>query len=176
MKPELVEKCEWKDPHEHGILRSIWNRILHVGARNLPGMYGLRPWLHKLRGVHIKGHTAISANVYIDDAHPEYLKIGDDVALGVGVIIITHMRDEPGRTVLEDRVFIGAGTVILPNVTIGEGSVITANSVVSRDVPPHTLAGGNPAQPLKKITHPLAITGSPRKFREGLKPLEDEED
>ena len=145
-----------------------------MAARALPGMYGLRPWLHKKRGVRMKGDVAISANVYIDDAHPEYLEIGDNVALGVGAIIITHMRDEPGLTIIGDHVFIGAGAVILPNVNIGEGCVVTANSVITKDVPPYTLVGGNPARPLKRITHPLGITGNPKKFREGLEPLPDD--
>ena len=169
------DRLLWNDPHEHSFFRSLINRFFHLAARNLPGMYGLRPNLHRKRGVRMRGDVAIAADVYIDDAHPENLEIGDDVYLGVGSKIITHMRDEIGRVVIGDKVFIGVGAVILPNVTIGEGSVVTANSVVNDDVPPYTMVGGNPARPLKKITYPLGYSGDPRKFREGLLPLNKKE-
>ncbi|MBI3616096.1 MAG: CatB-related O-acetyltransferase [Candidatus Omnitrophica bacterium] len=43
-------------------------------------------------------------------------------------------------------VWIGIGSVILPNVTIGHGAIVTAGSVVTADVPPYAVVGGNPAQ------------------------------
>ena len=46
---------------------------------------------------------------------------------------------------IEDNVWIGANCIILPGVKIGAGSVISAGSVVPKDVPMRTLAGGNPA-------------------------------
>jgi acetyltransferase-like isoleucine patch superfamily enzyme len=48
--------------------------------------------------------------------------------------------------VIEDDVWLGANTVVLPGVRIGRGSVIGANSVVSANVPPMVVARGNPAQ------------------------------
>lgn len=46
--------------------------------------------------------------------------------------------------------WIGDKATILPGVTIGDGAVIAANAVVTKDVPPHCVAGGNPARILKK--------------------------
>jgi acetyltransferase-like isoleucine patch superfamily enzyme len=43
-------------------------------------------------------------------------------------------------------VWIGTASVILPNVTIGHGAIVAANSVVTQDVPPYAIVGGNPAQ------------------------------
>jgi serine acetyltransferase len=43
-------------------------------------------------------------------------------------------------------VFIGYGAIILPNVTIGNGSLVGAGSVVTKDIPPFTVAVGNPAK------------------------------
>lgn len=57
-----------------------------------------------------------------------------------------------GPVVIGDRVWIGDKVTILPGVTIGEGSVIGANSVVTSDIPPYSVACGNPAKIIKSIT------------------------
>lgn len=50
-----------------------------------------------------------------------------------------------------DNVWIGAGVRVLPGVTIGDNCVIGAGSVVVRDIPPHSLAAGNPCKVIKPI-------------------------
>lgn len=50
---------------------------------------------------------------------------------------------------IEDNVWIGANSIILPGVTIGEGAMIAAGSIVTKDVPPYSLVGGNPAKVIK---------------------------
>lgn len=62
-----------------------------------------------------------------------------------------HLDQLPrkGDIVVGSDVWIGRESVILPGVTIGDGAIVAAYSVVTRDVPPYTLAGGNPARPLK---------------------------
>ena len=54
-----------------------------------------------------------------------------------------------GKIVIKDNCFIGLGSIILPGVTIGPNSIVAAGSVVTKDVEPDTVVGGNPA---KKIT------------------------
>lgn len=54
-----------------------------------------------------------------------------------------------GPVIIEDDVWIGDKATILPGVTIGKGAVIAANSVVTKDVPPHSVAAGNPAKIIK---------------------------
>lgn len=55
-----------------------------------------------------------------------------------------------GDTVVGHDVWIGYDALIMPGVSIGHGSIIAARSVVTRDVQPYTVVGGNPAQPLKR--------------------------
>ena len=50
-----------------------------------------------------------------------------------------------------DNVWIGAGAIILPGVTVGDGSVIGAGSVVTKDVPGGVVAAGNPCRVLREI-------------------------
>lgn len=60
---------------------------------------------------------------------------------------------EYGRPVtIEDNVWIGGNVVILPGVTIGEGAVVAAGSVVTRDIPPRVVAGGNPCRVIRPLT------------------------
>ncbi len=56
-----------------------------------------------------------------------------------------------GSVIIEDNVWIGEMVCILPNVHIGKGSIIGANSVVTHDVPPYCVVGGNPAKILKQM-------------------------
>lgn len=55
--------------------------------------------------------------------------------------------------VIEDDVWIGEYVTILKGVTVGKGSVIASHSVVTKDVPPYTIAAGNPARIVKEINH-----------------------
>lgn len=59
----------------------------------------------------------------------------------------------PGRkgdTVVGNDVWIGMEATIMPGVTIGDGAIVAARAVVTRDVAPYTIVGGNPAVPIKK--------------------------
>jgi acetyltransferase-like isoleucine patch superfamily enzyme len=53
---------------------------------------------------------------------------------------------------LENNVWIGFGSCVLPGVTIGEGSVVGARSVVAEDVPPYTVVAGNPARIIRHLS------------------------
>jgi acetyltransferase-like isoleucine patch superfamily enzyme len=53
---------------------------------------------------------------------------------------------------------IGSGATILANVIIGEHAIVGAGSVVTRDVPPHTIVAGNPARVLRPVTAPVGST------------------
>lgn len=55
-----------------------------------------------------------------------------------------------GNTVIGNDVWIGYGATIMPGIKIGDGAIIGAQAVVTRDVPPYTIVGGNPAQEIRK--------------------------
>lgn len=52
---------------------------------------------------------------------------------------------------IEDKVWIGFNVIVLKGVTIGEGAIVAAGSVVTKDVSPYTMVGGNPATEIKKL-------------------------
>lgn len=61
-----------------------------------------------------------------------------------------------GPVKIEDNVWIGEYATILPNVTIGRGSIIAAHAVVTKDIPPYSVAAGNPARIVKQLNNPLS--------------------
>lgn len=89
-------------------------------------------------------------------------KIGNHVNLAQNVTVtglnhnyqdVDRYIDEQGvntqQVTIEDDVWIGANSVILPGVTLGKHCVVAAGSVVSRSIPPHSICAGCPAQVIK---------------------------
>lgn len=100
--------------------------------------------------------------VAIDDEVNLYsvakIKIGTKVAISREAFICTASHDITAANrplvlapiTICDGVWIGARATILPGVTIGEGAVVAAGAVVTKDVAPWTVVGGNPAKFIKK--------------------------
>jgi acetyltransferase-like isoleucine patch superfamily enzyme len=109
--------------------------------------------------------TRVGRNVFVNQNCTFYdlggLDIADDVMIGPNVSLITSGHPiEPSRRrasvvakpiVIERNVWIAAGATIVGGVTVGENSVVAAGSVVTKDVPPNTLVGGNPARVIRSI-------------------------
>lgn len=55
-----------------------------------------------------------------------------------------------GDTVVGNDVWIGQNVTVMPGIHIGDGSIIAANSVVTKDIPPYSIAGGNPCKLIRK--------------------------
>lgn len=86
------------------------------------------------------------------------VKIGNYVLISWDVNIIEYDYHAPGGghpvprpIIIEDEVWIGARCIIAKGVTIGKGAIIGAGSVVVKDVPPFTLAAGNPARAIRQV-------------------------
>lgn len=86
------------------------------------------------------------------------IEIGNYVIIAWDCVILDrdyHSMNDSQETMkavtIKDRVWIGCRAIILKGVTIGEGAVVAAGSVVTRDVPSHTLVAGNPAKVIKEV-------------------------
>lgn len=105
--------------------------------------------------------TYINSNLTLVDDYK--ITIGDNVLIGPNVMICTtghpvHYKLRPHgemysfEVIIGDNVWIGGNVSICPGVTIGENSVIGTGSVVLKDVPPNTVAAGNPCRVIREIT------------------------
>ncbi len=94
------------------------------------------------------------------------LTIGDNVNVGAYTAFIagSHEPDSPdfagplGKTVVHDRAWVTMNCTVLAGVTIGEGAVVSAASLVNKDVAPYTMVGGVPAKYLKDRSRDLRYT------------------
>jgi acetyltransferase-like isoleucine patch superfamily enzyme len=110
------------------------------------------------------GHLEIGNNVFINYGSSllaaSHVKIGDDSLIGTHVMIMDcdfhrvedKAWDPSGEPIiLEERVWVGNRSIIQKGVRIGHDSVVSAGSVVTRDVPPKTVVAGVPARVVSKF-------------------------
>jgi len=64
--------------------------------------------------------------------------------------IIENAYESRGDTVVGNDVWLGMEAMVMPGIKIGHGSVVAARSVVTKDVPPYTIVGGNPAKVIRR--------------------------
>ncbi|MFZ0548133.1 MAG: acyltransferase [Candidatus Promineifilaceae bacterium] len=93
--------------------------------------------------VNIGRECAISWNCTIIDNDMHQLIQDETVAQSVS--------DGSNQVILEDHVWLGAGVTVLKGVTIGHDSVVAAGAVVTKSIPPFTLAAGVPAKPVRQL-------------------------
>lgn len=152
-------------------ITAILNRLTYDDADEVRALFGeligqpvddsvrLIPPFYTANGLDIR----VGRNVFVNQNCTFYdlggLDIGDDVMIGPNVSLITTGHPiEPSQRracvvakpiVIERNVWIAAGATVIGGVTVGENSVIAAGAVVTRDVPPNTLVGGNPARVIR---------------------------
>lgn len=98
--------------------------------------------LHSYASIEIGKRCLVAANCQIIDGSGHDLSFGD-------VENRINTKGDCHPIIIEDDVWIGANTIVLPGVRIGKGSVIGAGSIVTKDIPPMVVAAGNPAKVIR---------------------------
>ena len=134
-------------------LRKIRNILLFRWSYNCP-LNKFRVRWNRRRGVTIGEHVYIGMHTSIDNAYPEYVYIEDNVSMAGGVTIIAHSNPyghfknvtESGVSpvIIKEGAWIADGAIILRGVTIGRNAIVSAGTVVDKDVPDNSMAKGNP--------------------------------
>jgi maltose O-acetyltransferase len=112
----------------------------------------------------IGSNSFLNYDAILMDCAP--ITIGNDVSIGPRAQLLTalhpmadhEMRRQRWETAapitIGDNVWLGGGVIVCAGVTIGENTVVGAGSVVTRDLPDHTFAAGNPCQPIRELKPP----------------------
>lgn len=128
------------------------------------GCYIQPPMYANWGGANVHLGKGVYANfnlTLVDDGH---IFIGDRTMIGPNVTIVTashpimpELREKALQFNVDVKigrnVWIGAGAIILPGVSIGDNSVVGAGSVVTKDIPPNVVAIGNPCRVLRQISN-----------------------
>ncbi|GGH75538.1 putative acetyltransferase YvoF [Compostibacillus humi] len=126
------------------------NTFIIVIARYTPFM-PVKNWLYRtFLKMKIGEQTAFAFMVVPDILFPEKISVGKNSIIGYNTTILAHeyLIDEyrVGEVKIGDEVMVGANTTILPGITIGDRAVVSAGTLVHKDVPEGCFAGGNPMQ------------------------------
>lgn len=125
----------------------------------------IKEFLYRMRGDHttenlIKKGLKVGKNfkrlngVILDPAHCWLITIGDNVTMAPNVHVLAHDAStcfelgyaKIGRVNIGNNVFIGASSIVLPNVTIGDNVIVGAGAVVTHDLESNGVYAGNPAK------------------------------
>ncbi|MGE6379060.1 acyltransferase [Peribacillus muralis] len=126
----------------------VKNFIVIQLARYTPFL-GMKNWLYRtFLNMKVGKHTSFALMVMPDVMFPEKISVGMNTVIGYNTTILAHeylIREyRLGEVIIGDEVLIGANSTILPGLTIGDGAIVSAGTLVHKDVPEGAFVGGNP--------------------------------
>jgi acetyltransferase-like isoleucine patch superfamily enzyme len=133
-------------------IKVVFNFCVLYTARFSPS-FCLKNFLYRMIGVRVGHNASLAPGVMLDMLFPEQIEIGDNVVIGLNTTVVAHeflVREwRIGKVIIEKDVTIGANCMILPGVIIGEGAVVSAMSLVNRDIPARSFWGGVPVREIR---------------------------
>ncbi len=144
-----MDLINWKEHELKGIKKMMKKLINKI--RGKKDVYDLIKC-----GMKVGEHFWVGDNCTFDTSFCYLIQIGNNVTFSNNVQLITHdsslydfiHRTKLGMIIIDDWVFIGARTLILPGVHIGEGAIVAAGSLVTKNIPSMEVWGGYPAKKL----------------------------
>ncbi|MCD8074966.1 MAG: sugar O-acetyltransferase [Lachnospiraceae bacterium] len=143
--------------HTPDEIREIMSRL--TGTQIDPSFRLFPPFYTDFgKNTHIGKDVFINSGCHFQDQGG--IEIGDGTMIGHNVVLATINHDlDPAQNrknhyapiTIGDHVWIGSNATVLPGVRIGEWSVVAAGAVVTKDIPPYTVAGGVPAKRIRTV-------------------------
>ncbi len=124
-----------------------------------PGKFHVRIKKLRKQGMKIGKDVKILHDTIFDASRPWLIEIGNNVTFAPRCHVLTHdasmdiflKKTRIGKVKIFDNCFFGAGTIILPNITIGPNVIIGAGSVVTKNIPENSVYAGNPARLVSRL-------------------------
>jgi len=134
-------------------------RILQKINRDWVFSVGLRNKIYRFCGVKLSRDDSeiyIGRETWIDDIAPDAVTIEPGAGIGWRCVIFAHntatVPPNVAPVVIGKKALLGHCVTVMPGVTIGEYAQIGCNALVTKDIPPRTIAAGVPAKPLRQIS------------------------
>lgn len=169
-----------KSAREHGYRCALWFGLVRLKDHwfNNWSMRapwgGVRKWLQRKRGVKIGKNVHWGTHVVVDYPYPNFVVVEDGASISGSDYLLAHCKPLPyhedclesylAPVIVHKNAWIAVNVTILPGVEIGEGSIVSAGSVVSKDVPPFTVANGNPAKVVADLAELVRKNYDPADF------------
>ena len=165
---------------EHGYKSFLWFGLVRLKdhwfnnwAMRAP-WGGVRKWLQRKRGVKIGKNVHWGTHVVVDYPYPNYVVVEDGASISGNDYLLAHCKPLPyhegcsesyvAPVIVHKNAWIAVNVTILPGVEIGEGAIVSAGSVVSKSIPPFTVANGNPAKVVADIAELVRKNYAPEDF------------
>ena len=134
-------------------LNIVLNFIVIEITKFMPSLT-LKRVLLRCLGMKVGRNAALGLGVQFDIFFPELIELGENCILGYGTTVLAHefLIEEvrTGKVSIGRNVMIGANSTILPGVRIGDEAVVSACSLVNKDIPTKAFVGGVPVKSLGK--------------------------
>ena len=124
------------------------NFIVIQLARYTPFL-SMKNWLYRtFLGMKVGDKTSFALMVMLDVMFPEKISVGKNTVIGYNTTILAHEylinEYRLGEVIIGNEVMIGANSTLLPGIEIGDGAIVSAGTLVHKDVPAGSFVGGNP--------------------------------
>ncbi|MFY4774967.1 acyltransferase [Metabacillus sp. RGM 3146] len=126
----------------------VRNFAVIQAARYTPFL-AFKNWMYRrFLGMQVGSETSFALMVMLDIMFPEKITVGKNTVIGYNTTILAHeyliKEYRLGDVLIGDEVMIGANSTILPGVVIGDGAIVSAGTLIHKDVPAGAFVGGNP--------------------------------
>ena len=169
-----------RSAREHGYRSVIWFGLVRLKDHwfnnwSMKAPWGgVRKWLQRKRGVKIGKDVHWGTHIVVDYPYPNLVVIEDGASISGSDYFLAHckpMKYHEGFVesyaapiFVRKHAWIALNVTLMPGVEVGEGAIVSAGSVVSKDIPPFTVAQGNPAKVVADIAEMVRDNYPPEEF------------